>query len=203
MKKIFLIVSIFSFGLLFSQTDKKIDYGITAGYNFNSFDDLKTTATLGGVTEKINSKEKSGYHAGVYLRINLPKIYIRPEIIYTALKSEFNSATYDQSQIDVPVMVGYNLVGPLSVFAGPSFQYYLENKFENFDPNEIDIEKDLAVNFQFGLAVQIGSQIRLDARYEKGLSKNVVTFLDQQPNNVISALDTKAEQFIISLSLHL
>jgi hypothetical protein len=207
MKKVFILFSILSVGILFSQNknDKRIEFGITAGYNFNSFDDLLTTGGLNNTTEKTSSNEKSGYHAGIYLKIKLPKIYIRPEVVYTALKSEFESATYDQSQIDIPLLVGYKIIGPLSVFTGPSFQYILENKFEGVDTDDISIENDLAVNFQVGFALQLGNQIRLDARYEKGLSNNIVTLLDQDIilDGLLVNLDTKSEQFIVSISLQL
>ncbi len=99
-------------------------------------------------------------------------------------------------------MIGFDIVKPVSLFVGPSFQYTLANEFEGFDVNNIDVQSDLGVNFQAGLAIQLHSQIRVSIRYEKGVSNNIMTIKDDT-NAVIGSLDTKPEQLILSFSLSL
>ncbi len=78
----------------------------------------------------------------------------------------------------------------------------LENEFEGFDVDNIDIKNDLSVNLQVGLAIQIHKQIRVDVRYEKGVSDNILTLKDET-NGILNRLDTKPEQIILSVSLSL
>jgi hypothetical protein len=96
-------------------------------------------------------------------------------------------------------LVGLKVVGPLSVFGGPAFQYILDSEFDNISINDVD--KDISVGLNFGAAVTF-NKFGIDLRYERGFSKNEVTFLS---NNSIdtSRLDTRPEQLILSISLML
>jgi len=201
MKKIFLIIAIFSFGIIYSQDDDNFfDFGAVAGFNYGSNGDLSSDFS----TNNLKSDNKSGYHLGVYLNFNLGKSYIRPEILYTKTKSSYDSADFDVSKIDVPLLYGVKIFKPLSVFFGPSFQYTLNTELEGVDTDDIDIKNDFAVNAQFGLALKLGKQIRLDARYETGISENISS-IDTQPNinNSSFNVDTKPNQLILSISLQL
>ncbi|MEM6687039.1 MAG: hypothetical protein AAF617_14760, partial [Bacteroidota bacterium] len=94
---------------------------------------------------------------------------------------------------------GIDVIGPISVFAGPAFQYVLDNDLDN---NTIsDVENDITVGFNFGAAVKFGN-IGLDVRYERGFSQNEVDILDS--NNIrVGTLDSRPSQLIFSLSLDL
>ena len=76
------------------------------------------------------SDSKIGFHLGVFYKMKLPIIYIKPELVYTNTKSSYDlagsSTDYDISKIDLPIMVGIGIIGPLDLFAGPSFQYILD-----------------------------------------------------------------------------
>ncbi|MGH1387783.1 outer membrane beta-barrel protein [Kordia sp.] len=174
-------------------------FGVKAGLNFNSNGELREVITTGENILEDSGDAKIGYHVGVYYEINFSKLYLRPEIVYTKTKSEYTSNAYDMSKIDVPVLVGIDVIGPLSIFAGPAFQYTLDNDFEN---NTIsDVKNDITVGFNFGAAVKIGN-IGLDVRYERGFSENEASILDT--NNVqIGTLDSRPSQIIFSLSLRL
>ena len=199
MKKIFLVLTIFSFSLLSAQNDDFFDFGIVAGLNFGSNGDYSSDFT----SDNLKSDNKLGYHGGIYLNFNFSKFYLRPEGIYTKTKSDYNSSDFDVEKIDLPILFGIKLFKPLSIFAGPSFQYTLSAELEDIDTDEIDIENEFVVNGQFGLAVQLGQQIRLDARYEIGLSDNISTIRNNNLDTNIGTIDSKPNQLIFSLSLQL
>ncbi len=199
MKKIILIIAIFSFTNHFSQNDDFFDIGAVAGYNYGSNGDL----SINGLSTSIESQEDSGFHAGLFLNFNLPSFYIRPEVVYSQTKSSYESNDFEVSKIDVPIMFGKKILGPLSIFLGPSFQYTLENDLENVGDQKIDIKNDIAINGQFGIGLQLGKQIRLDARYELGISDNISTVNTLNTDNINSEIDAKPSQFIFSLSLQL
>ncbi|MCF6350894.1 MAG: PorT family protein [Flavobacteriaceae bacterium] len=198
MKKILLIIAVFSFGVVTSQNDKFFDFGAVFGFNYGSNGDLSQDFTA----SNLSSDKKSGFHAGVYLNFNLGKTYLRPEILYTKTKSAYESNDFDVTKIDLPIMYGIKLLKPLSIFFGPSLQYTLNTKLENVDANQIEIENDLAVNAQFGAALQLGKQIRLDARYEIGISNNISSI--ENSSTISNAIiDNKPNQLILSVSLQL
>lgn len=176
-------------------------FGVKGGLNFNSTGELRLQDVVNAGENIIEDSgdAKIGYHVGAYYEINFSKLYLRPEIVYTKTKSEYNSNAYDMSKIDVPVLVGIDVIGPLSIFAGPAFQYTLDNDLENLTVS--DVKNDITVGFNFGAAVKIGN-IGLDVRYERGFSENEASILDT--NNVqIGTLDSRPSQIIFSLSLRL
>ncbi|WP_430412925.1 outer membrane beta-barrel protein [Kordia sp.] len=184
---------------LFVSASCFAQFGVKAGLNFNSNGELREVVTVGENIIEESGDAKVGYHFGAYYNIDLGKLYLRPEVVYTKTKSEYQSNAYDMSKIDVPVLLGLDVIGPLSVFAGPSFQYTLDNDFENATIS--DVENDITVGFNFGAMVKIGN-IGLDVRYERGFTENEANILDS--NNVqIGTLDSRPSQIIFSLSLKL
>ena len=201
-KSILVIILLLTFSLTFSQDDKKLSFGVTAGFNYNSNGEYITQGTGAEILDQFKSEKKTGYHGGIYIQYKFSGMYFRPEVLYTKTKSTYASIDFDQTKLEVPLMIGFDIIKPVSLFVGPSFQYTLANEFEGFDVNNIDVQSDLGVNFQAGLAIQLHSQIRVSIRYEKGVSNNIMTIKDDT-NAVIGTLDTKPEQLILSFSLSL
>jgi len=174
-------------------------FGLKAGINFNSNGELREVVTAGENILEDRGDAKIGYHFGAYYNIDIGKLYLRPEVVYTKTKSDYGSSSYDMSKIDVPLLLGIKVIGPLSLFAGPSFQYTLDNDFENSTISEV--RNDITVGVQAGAGVKFGN-IGLDVRYERGFSENEATILDS--NNIqIGTLDSRPSQLIFSLSFQL
>lgn len=186
----FLLVSISSF--TFAQSSSITGFGIKGGLNYNA---------NGDYFESVNSVSKSpdrnvGYHIGIFGKIG-NQIYFKPELVYTSTKSDYDNASFKMQKLDAPLLVGIKVIGPLSVFAGPSFQYILDSDFNGISIN--DIENDFSVGLNFGIGVNI-NRLGIDLRYERGFSNNEATFIG---NNGIGTdrLDTRPDQLILSLSL--
>lgn len=172
----------------FSQTDK--GFGIKAGLNFNSNGDYKFDSA-----PDIGSDTKMGYHVGIFGQVG-DKWFLRPELIYTKTKSEYSGSDFDMSKLDLPILVGVRIIGPLKVFAGPDLQYVLDTDFE--DVTLGDVESDFTVGLQIGAGVDLGN-IGVDLRYERGLSANEADFVGLSDQR----LDTRPSQFILGLSVKL
>lgn len=199
MKNLFLSVLLLSTFAGFSQSDS--GFGLKAGLNYNSNGDLIAEFSDAGediITE--NSDSKVGYHVGVFGKLDFPKIYLRPELVYTKTKSEYSGADFDMSKLDLPVLLGYKIIGPLSIFAGPSFQYILDTKLEDADIE--DIKSDFSVGLNIGAAVSLGN-FGLDVRYERGFSKNEAEFIHDEYPDSQGRLDSRPSQLIFSLSFKL
>lgn len=203
MKKLLLLSLFLNAALIFAQdNEKKLSFGITAGFNYNSNGVYTTKGTLTDISQQFESEKKTGLHGGVFIQYRFNSMYFRPEVLYTKTKSAYDNIDFDQTKVEVPMLIGFDIIKPISIFLGPSIQYILENELENITVEDIDIESDLGINFQVGLALQLHSQIRLDIRYEKGISDNILTIKDDT-NTVIGSLNTKPEQIILNISLSL
>jgi len=174
----------------FAQT--ATGFGIKAGLNYNANGDYFDAATE--LTK--NPDRNVGYHFGLFGKIG-NQIYFKPELIYSSTKSDYDNNSFEMQKLDAPLLIGMRVLGPVSVFAGPSFQYILDSEFDNISIN--NIENDFSVGLNFGIALNL-KKIGIDLRYERGFSNNEANFLS---NNGIetSRLDTRPDQLILGLSL--
>jgi len=176
-------------------------FGLKAGLNYNKNGDL--TQVVGDAASNIvkGADGKIGYHVGLWGKIDLNKLYIRPEVVYTKTKSSYEVGTstndYDISKLDVPVLLGIKIIGPLNVFAGPAFQYILKNDLKDIEL--ADVENDFTVGLHVGAGVSLGN-IGLDVRYERGFTKNEANLINVSPP---SRIDSRPSQVIFSLSIKL
>lgn len=210
MRKLIFFLAIVSTSVIFAQDSNFFDFGITAGYNYSSTDDIVSVNSFSGLATEFKSEKKSGYHVGLYTKFTFTKFYIRPEVVYTKMKSAYDSTDFDMSKIDVPILFGIKIIKPVSVFFGPSFQYILNNdlqvldNLEGIDYGNLDPENDFGINAQAGIALHLGKQVTLDVRYEKGLADNLITLQnDSALDGDFTTLNAKPDQFILSLSLQL
>lgn len=176
-----------------TKFDKKVNFGIKAGFNTAIFfvDEFK----IKDITiNEIQNNYKIGQSGAVFLRFNMKRHFIEPELSYNVSKSEIkfdkngsqhpdiepDYATINSTihTIELPVLYGYNFVknGPygMAVFGGPKLKYTWNDKckiqFDNFDQKGIE-EKifPFSVNIVTGVGVNI-SNIFFDFRYEIGLA---------------------------------
>ena len=185
----------------FSQNDS--GFGIKGGINYNQNGDL--IESVGNSAEDIvhGSDGKVGYHVGIFGKLAFSRLYLRPELVYTKTQSAYNldgGTKYDISKLDLPVLVGVEIIGPLHVFAGPAFQYMLTNDLEGFNIN--DAEKDFTVGLHIGAGVDIG-RLGLDVRYERGFSENEAEFIGENVTNIQGRVDSRPSQVIFAVSLKL
>lgn len=171
-------------------------FGIKGGLNYSGNGDY--FESIGDNAE--NPDRNIGYHIGVFGKIG-DKLYLRPELVYTATKSDYDSDELSVKKIDLPVLVGLKVLGPLSIFAGPSFQYILDTEFDGI--NIDNVENDFSVGLNFGIGVNF-NKIGIDLRYERGFSDNEATFINNTiGSNTLSRIDTRPDQLILSLSIAL
>lgn len=194
------IIFVFVLALGLSQTtNAQIDFGIKGGLNYNNAGDGAFKDAGQDILD--GAKAKTGFHAGVWFRGNLPVIglYIRPEIVYTQVKSEYvynsNSSDYDFKKIDVPVLLGKRFLGFGNAFIGPSFQYIIDDSF-NFSGLSTDEFDKFSVGLQMGFGVEFG-KLGVDVRWERGLSNTEAKFA----NNI--TVDNRTNQIIFGVSLEL
>ena len=183
--------------LLFAQ---KIDVGLKGGLNYNFGGDLsELLSQTSNTAEDIitGADNKAGFHLGLWSRIHFMGLYLRPEINYTQLNNSYNNedgnnvnTDFKTKKIDIPILIGTKIIGPLHVFAGPSIQYitksdFSQSEFENISTN------DFSVGLQIGTGIELG-RLGIDVRWEKGFSNDLDGKLgdtninvDNRPNQII------------------
>lgn len=194
MKKLIFITMVLASTLTFAQSN--IDFGFKGGLNYNANGDY--FESIGANAE--NPDRNIGFHLGIFGKFG-EQIYFRPELVYTSTKSDYNSDDFTMKKLDAPLLVGVKVLGPLSVFGGPSLQYIMDTDFNGININ--DVENDFTVGLNFGIAFNI-KKLGIDLRYERGFSDNEATFIDNNfGDGVVSRLDTRPDQLILSLSVSL
>lgn len=147
-------------------------------------------------------KNNAGFNVGLSLKVGLPtSFYLMPELYYTNFKNEFTAenTTFDvkSSRIDLPVLLGYNILGnTLGVFIGPVASYNLakEDTFNDFKENARD---NFTVGYQFGAQVEI-SKLILNARYEGAFSKDSRNFINRVSGEEIR-YDNRPNLFMVGV----
>jgi len=163
---------------LFLTAQSGSGFGIKGGLNYNGNGDFFDSAVFGKLGNKI---------------------FLRPELVYTSTKSNYDEGDLKLNKLDAPVLVGVKVIGPLNVFAGPAFQYILNSKFDGVTID--NIENDFTVGLHIGAGVNLG-KLGLDIRYERGFSENEVDFINSNITTLTGdRVDTRPDQVILSLSL--
>ncbi|SHJ32727.1 Outer membrane protein beta-barrel domain-containing protein [Arenibacter nanhaiticus] len=193
-KKTFLL-AVFALGSFTAIAQKDPGFGIKAGLNYGANGDYFES------TEDAykNPDSNVGYHVGFFGKVGTD-IYFRPELVYTKTKSDYENNSLDMSKLDLPLLVGVNLVGPLQVFAGPSFQYILDTDFDGITIG--DVENDFTVGLNIGAGISFG-KFGIDLRYERGFTENEVTVFNSNGITTGDRIDTRPDQLILSLAISL
>ncbi|WP_115462359.1 porin family protein [Winogradskyella aurantiaca] len=171
-------------------------WGIKGGLNYGGSGNL-----VDNITQSINNPDSNlGWHLGVFGKFG-NRFYLRPELIYTNLNSKYNSSKFKMQKLDLPVLGGLRVIGPLHAFIGPAFQYVINTDLQDF--NLTDVENNFSVGFNVGVGVNLGN-LGIDLRYERGFTANEVGIIgsvfDDLVQEVVGTIDTRPEQLILSVS---
>ena len=117
-----------------------------------------------------------GFQVGGYLNIEFGKFFIRPEFNYVSLKSNYElplkTSHWESTKLDIPVLLGFKIIGPVSVYAGPGVNYFTKMTLEGAN----DMAGAGPISFQKGtFNLNVGAQVEfgrfgVDLRYEYGLN---------------------------------
>ena len=173
-------------------------YGVKGGLNYGATGDYENySQVIGDASTVVNGKEKTGYHLGGFAKFEFLGLFIQPEVVYTRLNTEYSEFDYRVDKIDAPLLLGVNILGPLNIKAGPSFQYILKNELENTNLNISEVEDEITMGYQVGLGLELGS-LGFDARYEGALKENNAFGEAAADRNF--KIDSRPSQWILSVS---
>lgn len=162
----------------------QVNFGIKAGLSTTTItmDDAKTITS--GSTDYLVEKLKGanyGFHAGLFVRLNMSSLYIQPELLFTSRTYEYTvtemvtetEAVVKQNfnKLDIPLMIGFKS-GPFRINAGPAASLLINSPKELIDdPDFKTMFSNLTFGYQAGIGLDILKKITLDLRYEGSLKK--------------------------------
>ena len=194
-----------SFLILYSiGLSAQLDLGLRAGVGLakagiNDFQSAQQAI------ESIEDAERElSYHAGIYLKIKTPLLFIQPEVIFSQISQSVNanqggsnearSLELDLSRVDIPLLIGKK-IGPLRLMAGPVYS-------ANLSELTGDIESDLE-NGTFGYQIGLGLELKklmIDLRYEGAFNpwaSNLVV------DNTNYQVDLRTSQLLLCIGFEL
>ena len=196
LKKSALLAAILAFISFSLSAQEGSAFGIKGGLNYSANGDY-----FESISDNAKHPDRNvGYHIGIFGKLG-DKLYFKPELVYTATKSDYDSDQFNIKKIDAPLLIGLKVLGPISVFGGPSLQYILDTEFEGITID--NVEDDFSVGLNFGIGLNF-NKIGIDLRYERGFNNNEATFIDNNLGaGTVSRIDTRPDQLILSLSIGL
>jgi hypothetical protein len=214
-KTLLLVISLTIFSFAKSQ---EITVGVKGGINFYTVGDLLSyggSYQTGAPDIVFTPDQEMGTQYGMFLDVSFGRIFLRPEIIFSSLKSSYalplKVANYTSTRMDIPVLLGFHIAGPVSIVAGPVFSSVSDLELEGLEPDKPSVIYDESLlNFQAGILLEMG-RFGVDIRYEYGLKKvesqDDLDFFYQTPPaygiNRGALLEYNASQIIVSVHINI
>ncbi len=191
-KSFFLVIAaVFCFG--FSQA-QEYSFGIKGGANYAFGGEIQ-----GNIEGTVTPESEIGFHGGVFLQLEFGKFFVRPEVMYNTVETTFDfpnlasTSTYSVEKISVPLLIGYNVWGPVDIYAGPAVQKIMN---ATLDPQNQDITAQTTpLAAQAGVKLNFG-RFELDLRYDHSLSKSPSP---QNAGTVGDLTDSRLNQVLLSI----
>lgn len=128
------------------------------------------------VVTQYDAQSQIGYQAGVFAQANFGRLFLRPEITYSSITTSYDfplaSTEHEVTKFDLPLLLGYNVIGPLDMYAGPVYSNISTSEI-TLDPTgetgRVVVQGTPGVNLQAGLKFDLG-RFEVDFRYERTLT---------------------------------
>lgn len=138
--------------------------GLKLGANYSVGDE---GSEVFGRLGSFQADSKPGFYFGAFAEAKLNKFLLRPELLYNHVSGEFifpnQTSVYTIDKISIPILVGYEILENVDIYAGPSFQFLVNSNFENVTGGFEQYMNVLAG--QAGIKVTL-RKIEVDIRYD-------------------------------------
>jgi len=163
---------------------QEFGFGLRGGINTYSIGEIVTVGSNGpsgpAAGLVFDPVKDIGYQFGGYFVAQFGKLYVRPELNYMSFQNHYDfpnqQSKWTRSKIDFPILVGYDILEPVSVYAGPNFGFFSDAEIEGVQGTSFttgNVGPDLentAVNLALGVTFKFKS-IGIDLRYEMALAE--------------------------------
>jgi hypothetical protein len=190
---------------------QEYSFGVKGGANYATTAGTVTgsSSNQGFFDGTVEAESKIGFHAGVFFELRFGKFFVRPEVMYNTIETEFSfpsqPSIYKVEKLSIPFLFGYNVWGPIDVYAGPVYQNILSATLEGTEPvNRTIVVQNTPLAAQIGAKASLG-RFELGIRYDRSMaSEESDTSLDfnngQYGINRSRVNDLRHHQVLVSLS---
>lgn len=198
------------FVLFFSITAQAQEYsfGIKGGPNYAMGGEIVANSS-GGVYDDgtYHPESNIGFHGGVFFQLKFGKFFVRPEAMFNTVSTEFDFPTrpsqYAVEKLSIPLLFGYNVWGPIDIYAGPAYQNIMNSSLEGTEPaNQVIVAQNTPLAAQAGVKFNFG-RFELDLRYDRTMATGETQPLDivnsEYGVNRAEFTDTRLNQILLSI----
>ena len=203
-----LLCLLFASGLTFAQ----VEFGLKIGASTQSLQDENFSLTNADGRQDLRfalEEADYGFQFGALLRIPMTaRLTLQPEVTLNSAKNTFRyedgldgdgrSQLFEEryNDVNVPLLLSYQLLGPLRLQAGPVGHFFVSDSGDLKDSEGIDRTfETFNLGYALGAALDIGP-LTLDVRYDGNLSKYGETLtidgnaidIDQAPKRWIGSV---------------
>lgn len=214
MNRLIIIILISLGGFHTGIQAQEFQFGLKGGVNKTYGGQITGIASTTAYTDDTFYAEgEIGFHGGAWVQLSFGRFFLRPEVVYSKLESRFDFPTspaiYNVDELSVPFLVGYNIWGPLDIYAGPAYKKIMDARLEGTEPTD---NPPLIVVQNFPLSAQIGAKVEfgsfgLDVRYDRTLATAETQGVDIVNSdygiNRANFDDATLDQIIVSLTIKL
>lgn len=216
-KPLFIVILLISFTVMNAQ---EYTFGVKGGVNFNNIGELYHYGNASGLGTSVtpnddtvfSAEKEMGFQFGAFAMIAFDKFFIRPEIIYVSSKNNyplaFETANWTSTKIDIPLLLGYKIYDPVSIYAGPSFSSISDMKLDAVEQgsNYPYVYKKSSTSINAGILAEFG-RFGIDLRYQYGITKVEELRVDINRGiygtNIGDLLEYNPSQIILSVHINI
>jgi len=217
MKKqpLFLVVLFFTYSLIYSQ---EIKIGVKGGFNLNGIGELYHFGNASGLGINVTPNDDTVYQGendigtqfGIFTSFNYDRFFIRPEVNFVTLKNAYvlayNTIDLKVNQVDIPVLLGYELIKPISFYAGPVFSSIYNMKLDGLDYGETINYNKTSMGISAGILMEFDI-LGIDIRYQYGMTKVKTQRIDlnreNTGTNIADLLEYNPKQIVVSIHINI
>jgi hypothetical protein len=158
----------------------QIPLGFKAGINTNKIVVRNTTVPNG------DSDAGVSFHLGVFSKLKLSdKFHFIPEVQFIQKQQTNYGGKFRLSYIELPLLISYRPVPPISIEAGPSFGLNIGSSLS------ADVYKKADIGVVGGLRFNLTSKWSLLARYYYGVTPIEKIYITFNPSGSLPPIDMK------------
>lgn len=103
-----------------------------------------------------------GWVAGAFASLPLGAFAIQPELMYEQKGGKYNGNGYRLDYLEIPILLDINVIGPVGILLGPSFDANVANSgINNINNTDVGLVAGVQVNVE---------RLLVSGRYELGLT---------------------------------
>jgi hypothetical protein len=169
----------------------QLSSGIIGGFSMGS---VKVKDLDAAFERAIEGQNIYGYEAGIFIKLKISPIYIRPmalyafrsgDVTYRTTSDGNQTATFSTHKIEIPVMVGFNIIGPLNIEAGPVYHYLL-SVTEHYSSADVSLGRS-GLGYRAGAVAELGPLL-LGLNYQGALYGSGNNARIEEPYKIVASL---------------